>query len=175
MKTKQMIFQAMAAMLFVFPLHAKSQIIYPRDSSYTLSPDTVNPGAPFVLHAYNKSFTCNTRFFNQNIQVNGDSVFLSFMDTTALTGIACINASFGPSFNMPSLKQGRYPVFISDLYYCPPGKICPLIPIRMPSFIGTLIVGQPAALQSVFAPRSLAAVFAGTRLNLSLRQVPTTA
>src|SRR6266852_420893 len=113
MKTKQMIFQAMAAMLFVFPLHAKSQIIYPRDSSYTLSPDTVNPGAPFVLHAYNKSFTCNTRFFNQNIQVNGDSVFFSFMDTTALTGIACINASFGPSvkFRPPHgmSKSCRFP------------------------------------------------------------------
>ncbi len=161
--------------MLAWPLCGGAQ---PTSDPYTLSPDTAAAGIPFVLHVTIQNYNCNQRFFNQSIAQIGDSLLLSFSDTTLAILAPCAAIPYGPTFDMPALKAGKHPVFLEPIIYCPPGTVCPLglvgspVALIAPQLAGTLYVTGTTALRNDFVPENFSAALQAGVLALSLPRVP---
>jgi hypothetical protein len=128
---------------------------------------------PFTLQLLNYAYSvCGTAFGHLNQAVAPNGILLSFTVATNLP-MGCANGTtpWGPSFQMPALATGIYPVRVqvqpTCLYEQPACVIDPIPGITPPS--DTLVVtAESAVLLSGLRARGLQAGFQGARVRFAL-------
>lgn len=134
----------------------------PKPSKFYLSPDKADAGKAFVMSTLNPDLHCTLIYYGQSVSVGNGRIDLYFKDSTSgVQTVLCVLRDFGPSFSIPALKAGEYQVYVSQLYSCPKGTVCPLVII--PQYAGILTVGSSAALAS--SPRVSARPGVGKALS----------
>ncbi|MEO7957693.1 MAG: hypothetical protein ABIW76_13480 [Fibrobacteria bacterium] len=144
---------ALAAFL---PMHAQV-VVDPPVPDWSLNPGAVNAGQVFSLSALSYKYTCANTFANQSVVVNDGRIDLSFtsaVDTAVLC--AAIVKPFGPTFNMPALKAGKYPVYMNLLLPCHVTQPMCKAAVRVEE-AGTLVVTEEDKVTYVIDPTQVEA------------------
>jgi hypothetical protein len=91
-----------------------AQIDFP--SGYTLSPASASAGQAFDLQLLSYGFDCGTVYERTSVRVDNGTLILSFMDR-GQTGVVCpaVVKPYGPTFRIPALPAGDYPVKVNRL------------------------------------------------------------
>ncbi len=94
-----------------------------------ISPKQAKANQNFTLQLLNNDYgNCNTSFINPSVLIENGTIYTDFTIVNH-PEIRCITdiRPFGPSFFMPGLKVGTYPVYSHLPPKCPPGAACLLI------------------------------------------------
>lgn len=91
-----------------------AQIEFP--SGYILSPASAPAGQAFDLQLLSYGFDCATAYERTSVLVDNGTLILSFMDRQQ-TGVICpaVEKPYGPTFRIPALPAGDYPVRVNRL------------------------------------------------------------
>lgn len=82
---------------------------------YDFSPDTAKAGVAFSLHLVGSAFDCATSFSGVTASVFADGIQLSFLPQQLPKGCGDTAHNYGPTFVIPALKAGSYPVMVNRL------------------------------------------------------------
>lgn len=105
------------ALAAVIPL--KAQIIDLPKRDWALVPGTVSAGVEFGLSVLSYRYGCAHEFSHQQVVVQNGTIDLTFLSKIN-PAVLCpmIEKPYGPSFKMPALKPGKYPVRVNLLQPC---------------------------------------------------------
>lgn len=136
-----------------------SDTTLPPKTNFVLSPSTVRENVPSEISLLNYSFNCNSTYTNKAVTVVDDKINLSYLakspDTTLPYQKVCINLNaplYGPNFQLPALKAGKYEVYSDQLPSCYP---CKMANIR--ELAGILEVYATGETQWSLSPRKVEA------------------
>jgi hypothetical protein len=128
---------------------------------------------PFTLQLLNYAYSvCGTAFGHLNQAVAPNGILLTFTVTTGLP-MGCANGTtpWGPSFQMPALAAGIYPVRVqvqpACLYEQPACVIDP-VPGMVPISDTLVVTAESAVLLSGLRAQGLQADFQGARVRFAL-------
>lgn len=139
-----------------------------------LKEDVVKPGAPFTMQLLNKSYgNCNTEFTHATATLSeftpNPSIYTTFAIESHPERVCVVDLRpWGPTFQLPALKPGRYPVYVTILPPCYFTTPRCLIPIKLPEVVDTLLVSATSAVLASSLRGGGEATLRGDRLSFSL-------
>ncbi len=163
-----------ACMIKVAPQYAGTLTVSdsaPR-TGWFLKDHEVAANLAFPMQLLNNAYgNCQTTFTHVTQTVNGMSIAVSFAVETDNQRVCIVDLRpYGPTVDMPALKAGAYPVYVSSLPPClfaNPACEIGILPVLFPS--DTLIVSKTAAvLMSALRAGGLTASFQGARVEFDL-------
>ena len=124
------------------------------DSNWFIQPKIATANNSFTLQLLNAAYgSCQTSFTHTSLMAYGDSLNANFVvvgDTTRVC--ASETRPFGPSYNVPALSPGKYPVYAAHHFACEYSTPPCLIPVVPPILVDTLIVTAASSLSPELLP-----------------------
>ncbi len=140
-KLASCMFSNPVCMVKMIPLNAGTLVVNSKGPTWQLNPATTETDKTFQLQILSSSYhNCGMAFENKSVDVDGLNIRLGF--TSIETPVQCITniSPWGPVFDIPALKKGRYKVFATDIPDCVNSDPACTMAILEPEAIGTLTV-----------------------------------
>ncbi len=113
-------------------------------NDFSLRPAAITAGRPEKIELLSYSYNCATRYTHQSVAVEGGEIHLSYFADRSLEPVSLCPAvmlPYGPSFELPALKPGSYPVYASPLAPCMiEDPACTMA--VLPQYVGNLTVKE---------------------------------
>lgn len=116
--------------------------------SWYLKEPTAAPDKAFTMQLLRDDIgNCQTSFSDETASVASGGIYASFVLESHPDRVCIMDIRpFGPSFSIPALKPGLYPVYPQQLMPCQVAQPMCLLPVADPVATDTLVVGKTAAI-----------------------------
>lgn len=117
--------------------------------NWYLKERTVAPDKAFTMQLLRDDIgNCQTAFSHETATVSSGGIYASFVMESYPDRVCIMDVRpFGPSFSIPALKPGLYPVYPEQLQPCQVSQPVCLLPVLDPVATDTLVVTKTSAIR----------------------------